>query len=80
MKQLLGIGSATSSDAAILAEILMNNRDLPPLCIDVCYDLATSAWRLMRVLRAWMTIAIENLEEFSGFHALPIAPFVEKAS
>src|SRR5712664_4737521 len=80
VEQLLGIRFATAPQAAVFSQVLVNDCHLPSLRVQVCYDLAASTWRLMRIAWTRMTFAIEHFEEFAGFHALPITPFIEQAS
>ena len=58
VEKLLGVGFSTSSKASIFPHILMNQRDLASLCVQICYDLTAGAIGFTRVRRAGMAVSI----------------------
>src|SRR5690242_4568658 len=77
VKELFRIRLTASAQVAVLSQVLMHDSNLPSLSVEVCYDLTASAWRFVRISWARMAFSVEHFEEFAGFHALPITPFIE---
>jgi len=49
VEQFLGIGSTASTELSVSAKVLMDDGDLLSFGVEVCYNLALGAGRLVRL-------------------------------